>query len=72
MTVRVGINGFGRIGRNFFRAARTQGTDIEVVAVELAFQADGAADAHATDQLPDAVAQHIGAVERDFDQPGIA
>jgi glyceraldehyde 3-phosphate dehydrogenase len=33
MTVRVGINGFGRIGRNFFRAARTQGTDIEVVAV---------------------------------------
>ncbi len=33
MTVRVGINGFGRIGRNFLRAARTQGTDIEVVAV---------------------------------------
>jgi len=32
MTVRVGINGFGRIGRNFLRAARTQGTDIEVVA----------------------------------------
>jgi glyceraldehyde 3-phosphate dehydrogenase len=33
MTVRVGINGFGRIGRNFLRAARDQGTDIEVVAV---------------------------------------
>ncbi|MEO6821269.1 MAG: type I glyceraldehyde-3-phosphate dehydrogenase [Candidatus Nanopelagicales bacterium] len=33
MTVRVGINGFGRIGRNFFRALREQGVDIEVVAV---------------------------------------
>jgi glyceraldehyde 3-phosphate dehydrogenase len=31
MTVRVGINGFGRIGRNFFRAAK--GMDVEVVAV---------------------------------------
>jgi glyceraldehyde 3-phosphate dehydrogenase (phosphorylating) len=31
MTVRVGINGFGRIGRNFFRAAR--GTDVAIVAV---------------------------------------
>ena len=33
MTVRVGINGFGRIGRNFFRAARAQGADIDFVAV---------------------------------------
>jgi glyceraldehyde 3-phosphate dehydrogenase len=32
MTVRVGINGFGRIGRNFFRAAVAAGADIEVVA----------------------------------------
>lgn len=32
MTIRVGINGFGRIGRNFFRAARAQGADIELVA----------------------------------------
>ena len=32
MTVRVGINGFGRIGRNFFRAAAASGADIEVVA----------------------------------------
>ncbi len=32
MTVRVGINGFGRIGRNFLRAARQQGADIEFVA----------------------------------------
>ena len=33
MTVRVGINGFGRIGRNFYRALRSRGADIEVVAV---------------------------------------
>ena len=33
MTVRVGINGFGRIGRNFYRAARRRGLDAEIVAV---------------------------------------
>ena len=33
MSVKVGINGFGRIGRNFFRAARKQNADIEIVAV---------------------------------------
>jgi len=33
VTVRVGINGFGRIGRNFFRAVRASGADIEIVAV---------------------------------------
>src|SRR3954466_1855237 len=33
MTVRVGINGFGRIGRNMFRAAKQQGADIDFVAV---------------------------------------
>ena len=33
MTVKVGINGFGRIGRNYFRAALAQGADIEIVAV---------------------------------------
>ncbi|MEV5576556.1 type I glyceraldehyde-3-phosphate dehydrogenase [Spirillospora sp. NPDC052269] len=33
MTIRVGINGFGRIGRNFFRAVKASGADIEVVAV---------------------------------------
>ena len=33
MTVRVGINGFGRIGRNFFRAAKQSGADIDFVAV---------------------------------------
>jgi glyceraldehyde 3-phosphate dehydrogenase len=33
MTVRVGINGFGRIGRNFFRALVASGADIQIVAV---------------------------------------
>jgi glyceraldehyde 3-phosphate dehydrogenase len=33
VTVRVGINGFGRIGRNFYRALAAQGADIEVVGV---------------------------------------
>ncbi|MDH6125968.1 type I glyceraldehyde-3-phosphate dehydrogenase [Kitasatospora sp. GP82] len=33
MTIRVGINGFGRIGRNFFRAVKAQGADIEIVGV---------------------------------------
>ena len=33
MTVKVGINGFGRIGRNLFRAARKRGVDFDFVAV---------------------------------------
>jgi glyceraldehyde 3-phosphate dehydrogenase (phosphorylating) len=33
MALRVGINGFGRIGRNFFRASRARNADLEVVAV---------------------------------------
>ena len=33
MTIKVGINGFGRIGRNFFRALLTSGADIQVVGI---------------------------------------
>jgi glyceraldehyde 3-phosphate dehydrogenase len=33
MAVKVGINGFGRIGRNFFRSAFGRGADIDIVAV---------------------------------------
>jgi glyceraldehyde 3-phosphate dehydrogenase len=33
MSIKIGINGFGRIGRNFFRAAKTQGKDWNFVAV---------------------------------------
>jgi glyceraldehyde 3-phosphate dehydrogenase len=32
VTVRVGVNGFGRIGRNFWRAVQASGHDIEIVA----------------------------------------
>lgn len=33
MAIKLGINGFGRIGRNYFRAARAKGADIDFVAV---------------------------------------
>ncbi len=33
MTVKIGVNGFGRIGRNFFRAAKQRGVDLDFVAV---------------------------------------
>jgi glyceraldehyde 3-phosphate dehydrogenase len=33
MTTRIGINGFGRIGRNVFRAAAARGTDLDIIAV---------------------------------------
>ncbi len=33
MTVKVGINGFGRIGRNFYRAVVTSGADVEIVGI---------------------------------------
>jgi len=33
VTIRVGINGFGRIGRNFFRAALASGADVEIVGI---------------------------------------
>jgi len=40
MTVRIGINGFGRIGRNYLRAARVLGADVKVVAVNDLTSAD--------------------------------
>ena len=33
MTIRVGINGFGRIGRNFYRAVLAAGSDVQLVGV---------------------------------------
>ncbi len=33
MTIKIGINGFGRIGRNYLRAALAQGADLDIVAV---------------------------------------
>ena len=41
MPVRVGINGFGRIGRNFLRAALANGADIELVAANDLAAPDG-------------------------------
>ncbi len=35
MTIRIGINGFGRIGRNLMRAIAATDTDVEVVAVNV-------------------------------------
>ena len=60
MTVSVGINGFGRIGRNFFRAAKQQGADIDFVAVNDlgSLDRDGAPAARTTrclGSLPDDV-----------------
>ena len=40
MAVKVGINGFGRIGRNVFRAAQAAGADLEFVAVNDLADAD--------------------------------
>src|SRR6187431_1302703 len=33
VTIKVGINGFGRIGRNFYRAVLASGADIEIVGI---------------------------------------
>ena len=51
MTVRVGINGFGRIGRNFFRAAKAQGADIDFVAVNYLGSLDTMAHLLANDSV---------------------
>ncbi len=40
MSVRIGINGFGRIGRNYLRAVRSLGADVEIVAVNDLTSAD--------------------------------
>ncbi|WP_153396699.1 type I glyceraldehyde-3-phosphate dehydrogenase [Ornithinicoccus halotolerans] len=63
MTVRVGINGFGRIGRNFFRAVLASGADIEVVAVN--DLTDNATLAHLLkyDSILGRLPQEVGATE---------
>ncbi len=59
MSVRVAINGFGRIGRNVFRAARERGGDFEIVAVNDLTSADTLAHLLMYDSIhgryPDAV-----------------
>ncbi len=59
MTVRVGINGFGRIGRNFFRAAKARGADIEFVAVNDLGSLDMMAHLLKYDSVLGVLANHI-------------
>ncbi|HEY4331112.1 MAG TPA: type I glyceraldehyde-3-phosphate dehydrogenase, partial [Ilumatobacteraceae bacterium] len=59
MTVRVGINGFGRIGRNFYRAATARGVDIEFVAVNDLGSLDQMAHLLKYDSVLGVLPQHI-------------
>src|SRR4051812_34620297 len=52
MAVKVGINGFGRIGRNLFRAAHEAGTDLEFGAVHDLVDADMCAHLLKYDSIP--------------------
>ncbi|MCU1389420.1 MAG: gap [Ilumatobacteraceae bacterium] len=61
MTVRVGINGFGRIGRNFFRAAKARGADIDFVAVNDLGSLEQMAHLLKYDTITGALPQHIKA-----------
>jgi len=71
MTVRVGINGFGRIGRNFFRAAKARGADIDFVAVNDLGSLDEMAHLlkydSITGTLPQKIKPHKEGVEVDGD-----
>lgn len=63
MTVRIGINGFGRIGRSYLRAALASNADVEVVAIN---------DLAATSTLAtllewDSLAGHLDGVETEDD-----
>ncbi len=63
MTIRVGINGFGRIGRNFFRAAKQQGADIDFVAVNDLGSLDQMAHLLKYDSVLGTLPQEITAVD---------
>src|SRR3954447_22510676 len=64
MAVRVGINGFGRIGRNFFRAAKAAGAEIDFVAVNDLTDAKALAHLLKYDSI---LAPYPGSVELDGD-----
>lgn len=53
MTVRIGINGFGRIGRSYLRAALANDADVEVVAV------NGSCTTNSLAPLTEAVGTHV-------------
>ena len=64
MSVKVGINGFGRIGRNVFRAATSRGSDLDIVAVN--DLTDAATLAHLL-QYDSVFGRYPGDVEADGD-----
>ena len=72
MTVRVGINGFGRIGRNLFRAANERGADIDFVAVNDLGSLDTMAHLLKYDSilgiLPQSIKATKGAIKVDDDE----
>ena len=63
MTIRVGINGFGRIGRNFYRAAKKQGADIDFVAVNDLASLDTMAHLLAYDSVMGRSGEEVKAVD---------
>ncbi len=71
MSIRVGINGFGRIGRNFFRAVKASGADIDFVAANDLGSLDVMAHLLANDSVggrfPGTVTQVDGGIEVDGD-----
>jgi glyceraldehyde 3-phosphate dehydrogenase len=70
MTVRVGINGFGRIGRNFFRAAKARGADIDFVAVNDLGSLDQMAHLLKYDSITGTLPQKIKATKDGVDVDG--
>ncbi|MFJ9863051.1 type I glyceraldehyde-3-phosphate dehydrogenase [Streptomyces sp. NPDC101165] len=66
MTVRIGINGFGRIGRNVFRAMAARGPELEIVAVNDLGDVDTMAHLLAFDSIlgrfPEEIAAEPGAI----------
>ena len=70
MTVRVGINGFGRIGRNFFRAAKAQGADIDFVAVNDLGSIDTMAHLLAHDSVHGSLAADIAVTDEGISVDG--
>jgi glyceraldehyde 3-phosphate dehydrogenase len=70
MTVRVGINGFGRIGRNFFRAAKARGADIDFVAVNDLGSLDEMAHLLKYDSITGTLPQKIKATKDGVDVDG--
>jgi glyceraldehyde 3-phosphate dehydrogenase len=70
MTVRVGINGFGRIGRNFFRAAKARGADIDFVAANDLGSLDQMAHLLKYDSITGTLPQKIKATKEGIEVDG--